>query len=263
MDDSRHRAEFYRMWEVAHGAGFIHPIALEQMGPRERPEIEGLRSYLLDGVRHGLSIGGMVRIKPDRFEPFEGALLSLADASGTFDQSLRLLGDYYHAKYSAMLTVKKEMTYPLFLALVVIFIGPLPLVFYGSPSRYLAAVTAGLVTWFAFGGAWLDWMTRRFHARPAFVRARLARTLATALEAGLGVGESVRFAVAAAADRALTAHMARFAPAQLDSYPLAKLFAGAPSVPPDFLGAMHVADVTSDYSTTLRKVADLYEDGFK
>jgi type II secretory pathway component PulF len=44
---------------------------------------------------------------------------------------------------------------------------------------------------------------------------------------------------------------------------LAETFSPAPHMTADLIGALAIADRTGDFSTTLRRLAELYEDGFR
>ncbi len=263
MDDTRHRAEFYRMWQVAAAAGFIHPIALEQMGPRGTRAVEAMREYLLDGTKRGISLSGLIRFKPSLFEPFEAALLRVGEASGSLEQSLRLLADYQMARFRMMMFIKKHMAYPLFLSLLTVWLLPLPLVFYGRQNEYLAAVVTGSLAWYLFGGIVVTTASARYFDQPRLVRARLARTLHTALAAGLPLGKAIRHAVDAAAQPALTRWISGRTELELTGQSLALTFAGAPYMTPELAGAFNVADLTGDTEGSLARLAELYEDGFK
>lgn len=263
LDDTRHRAEFYRMWQVALSAGFTHFIALEQMGPRGTGAVEALRQYLLDGTRRGMSIGGQIKFRPSLFEPFEAALLRAGEESGALERSLRLMADYQMARFRMMMAIKKRMAYPLFVSLVAVWLLPLPLVFYGRPSEYLAMVVTGTLGWYLFGGAVVTAAARRYFDQPALQRARLARTLATALAAGLPLGKAIRHGVDAAASPALSRFVEGHPETVLTSQGLADSFAGAPLLTPELLATMRVADTTGDVETSLERLAALYEDGFR
>jgi len=263
MDDTRHRAEFYRMWQVAASAGFIHPIALEQMGARGTRAVEAMREYLLDGTRRGMSLGGLIRFKPSLFEPFEAALLRVGEEAGALERSLRLLADYQMARFRVMMAIKKRMAYPLFLSLVAVWLLPLPLVFHGRQSEYLGSVVTGSLAWYLFGGIVVTTVSARYFHQPRLVRARFARTLHTALAGGLPLGRAIRHAVDAAADPALARWIVGRTEAQLSGEALAVTFAGAPFMTAELAGALHVADLTGDTEDSLERLAELYEDGFK
>ena len=50
---------------------------------------------------------------------------------------------------------------------------------------------------------------------------------------------------------------------QLAAGTLQETFSSAPHMTADMIGALAVADRTGDFTTTLRKLAELYEDGFR
>jgi len=67
----------------------------------------------------------------------------------------------------------------------------------------------------------------------------------------------------AAADPALSAFVDRMNEHQLVAGSLAETFSSAPHMTADLIGALAIADGTGDFSTTLRRLAELYEDGFR
>lgn len=262
FDDGRDRSEFYRSWRAGVAAGLTHPAILSTIGPTRGLTAEA-RTHLLDGTTKGEDVARLVRRAPGHFEPFEAALLALGHESGTLEQTLGALGEFFFTQYRMMLAVRKRMAYPMFVGLVATFLAPLPLVFMGQARAYAAIVVMGLVAWATFGGTLLAGRAQAFQRRPEYVRARLARALATAIEAGLPLGRAATFAVRASGSPALIAHVRRFDERALTSQPLGKTLAGAPGITPEFASSLEVAERTGDYSTTLRRLAELYEDGFR
>jgi type IV pilus assembly protein PilC len=263
LDDGRHRTEFYRMWRTAVHAGFTNEKALKTIGTRGAPHIEDMREWLLDGARHGQRVTYLVRTGGKRFEPMERAILTLGEETGTFEDALRLLADYYQAKHRLILWIKKQMAYPMFTALCMVFIAPFPLLYFGHAGAYAGFVGTGCVAWVATGGSFLALMAQRYGAQPALVRARFARALATGIEAGLPLPRAIRLATEAAADAQLSAFVDGMDEHQLAAGSLRETFSPAPHMTADLIGALAVADRTGDFSTTLRKLAELYEDGFR
>ena len=264
LDDARHKAELYRAWHTAQRAGFGHERAMGMLAGHGAGTAAGrVREHVAAGAAAGRSLAELTRSGGTRFEPFEAALLVAGEESGTLEQSLRLLADYFASKNRTLMWVKAKLTYPFVTGLAATFIAPLPLVFAGRGGAYGAIVLAGLAAWLVFGGSALVAVARRFANRPALVRARLARALATGVEAGLPLDRAVRLAVDATASPAVTAHVSRFPPRALATQPLTATFAGCPAITPDMLGALVVAEKTGDYATTLGRLAALYEDGFR
>jgi type II secretory pathway component PulF len=102
-------------------------------------------------------------------------------------------------------------------------------------------------------------VARYYGRQPKFVRGRLARALTIAVEAGLPLGRAVELAVAATDDAGIAAHVAAIPATTIATQPLARTFAGCPKIPREMVAAMEVADVTGDYSGTLKKLAELYD----
>jgi type II secretory pathway component PulF len=263
LDDGRHRTEFYRMWYAAAHAGFTNEKAFQAMGPRSAPHVEEMRLWLLDGARRGQRVTYLVETGGARFEPMERAILKLGEESGTFVESLRLLADFYHSKHRLILWIKKQMAYPMFSALCMVFIAPFPLLYFGQNKAYAGFVITGSLAWIVSGGTFVMAVAQSYGKRPPLVRARFARALATAVEAGLPLPRAIRLSAEAAADPELSAFVARFDEHGLQAGSLAETFAGAPHMSADMIGALAIADRTGDFSSTLRRLAELYEDGFR
>jgi type II secretory pathway component PulF len=263
LDDGRHRSEFYRMWRAGASAGFTVPKILETMGPRETPHIEAARQWMLQGTRRGESVAARAAKGSTHFEGFERALLTLGDESGSLEESLRLLADFFASKHRMMLAVRKQMAYPLFTGICATFIAPFPLLFFGHVAPYVGTVFLGLVGWVVGGGAIVFAAANRFGRKPTLVRARLARALTTAIEAGLPLGRALRLAADASAGPAVQAFVNAIDERTLSSRPIAETLANCPRMSPDFLAVLHVAEMTGDFSGSIGKLATLYEDGFR
>ena len=157
-----------------------------------------------------------------------------------------------------MLWVKKKMSYPMMNVLAGIGIAPFPVLFFGDAVRYFTTVGIELVLAMAFGGALLRIVARRYRNRPKVARACLCRALAIAVEAGLPMDLGVQ----AADDASLTEHLARLPAAARANQTLADTLAGWSRLTPDMQQVLGVADETGDYTNTLKRLADLYDDGF-
>jgi type II secretory pathway component PulF len=260
LDSARYKSEFYRMWYVGHHAGLEHPRALGAMDDFHRsPTVKKTRRWLLEGTKRRQSLAAITRAKPELFTPFEAAILVLGEESGDLEHCLRLLADYFAAEHRLTTWLKKKMTYPVFNLVAASFIAPFPLLFFGHTTAYLLTVTGWLSLIALLGGGLLLAAAKWFKQRPKYVRGRLLRALTVGVEGGLPLGRAVELAVAAAANPAVRAHLARFTGEQISTQPLNRTFAGCPYVDRTMLAAMEVADQTGNYSDTLRRLADLYE----
>ena len=124
-------------------------------------------------------------------------------------------------------------------------------------------IILGLAGWVVSGGAIVLWAANRYGRQPSLVRARLARALATAIEAGLPLARSVRLAAGVAADVDVERHIAAIDERTLGSRSLVATFAGCPHMSPDFMAVLEVAEKTGDFSGSIGRLATLYEDGFR
>lgn len=261
LDEGRHRAEFYRMWATGCNAGFTHPQSFQAMGVRDSRQTEAARQWLLNGTERGRDVATLVRAEGRRFEPFERSLLTLGDESGSLDDTLRLLGDFYMKKHQLMLWVKKKMAYAVFTAIAACFVAPFPLLFFGYPRAYALSAFAG-VAFVLFGAhSALAAVAARFGRRPPLARARMARALATAVQAGLSLPRAVRLAADASANSRIRAFVERIPEHRLATASIGTSLIGCPHLTPDFLGVVATAEHTGDF-TALTRLAELYEDGF-
>jgi type II secretory pathway component PulF len=262
LDDGKHRAEFYRMWRVGYAAAFTHPKSLETMGPRQSPQTETLRRWILDGTYNGKTLTDLVKAGGKRFEDFESALLTLGEQTGRLDDTLRLLGDFYMKKQELINAVKKKMAYPMFNLVAACFIAPLIFAFTGRIGTYFALAFGSVTLVVAAGGSIVGAVAARYGRKPAMARARMARALAIAIEAGLTLPRALRMAAQASANPEIRNHVWKLSEKQLASQSAVVTLAGCPHLTPDFVNFLQTAEKTGDYSM-LTKLADLYEDGFR
>lgn len=262
FDDGRDRAEFYRGWRMGLAAGLSHPAILSKSVARGG--LAGrIREYLLEGTSRGEGIATLVTRAPQLFEPFESALLAMGEESGQLDTMLTQLADFHTRQYKVILAVKKWMSYPMFVSLFAVVVGPLPLVFKGQVTAYWLAACSGLVLWFAAGGAVFAGLAQRYQRRPQFVRARFARTLALCVGAGLTLPRALLLAADASGDPALARQLRQLGERRLGSQPASVSLLGASVMTPELTGALLVAERTGDFAGPVGRLADLYEDGFK
>lgn len=262
IDDGRHRAEFYRMWRAGYSAGFPHPKSFETMGPRESPLTEDARQWLLAGTKRGRDVAELVRTGGKRFEELERALLELGEESGGLDRALVLLGDFYAKKHQLMLWVKKRMAYPLFTALFACFIAPFPLLFFGYTLAYLVAAFSSVAFLLLGAGSAVAVVAASYGRKPPLARARMARALATAIEAGLTLPRAVRLAAEASANPEIRAFVSAQSEQRLAGQSIGTSLAGCPHLTPEFVAILATAERTGDF-TPLARLAELYEDGFR
>lgn len=262
LDDGRHRAEFYRMWRAGYSAAFTHPKSLDTMGPRESAQTESVRQWLLSGMTRGREVAELVKSGGDRFEEFERALLTLGEESGRLDDALRLLGDFYMKKHQLMLRVKNKMTYPLFTGLAACFIAPLKLVFIGHTTAYMVLAFGAAAMLAASAGGIVAGVAAVYGRKPPLARARMARALATAIEAGLTLPRAIRLAADASANPEIRAFVMPQSEKQLSTRSISASLEGCPHLTPEFVGFLDTAEKTGNF-TPLSRLAELYEDGFR
>jgi type II secretory pathway component PulF len=262
FDDGRDRSELYRGWRAGLSAGLTHPTILAQVGARGGTT-KALRDHLLAGTARGEDITSLIRKAPHLLEHFESALLRMGEESGQLETTLTALADFHMRQYKLLLAVKRWLSYPMFVSLVAVVILPLPLVFQGRTTAYFVAAGSGIALWFSAGGLLLARLAQRYQRRPGFVRARFARTLALTIGAGLSLPRAVMLAAEASGDATLVRHVRRFDERTLSTQSLQQTLSGAPVMTPELEGAIRVAERTGDFATTIGRLADLYEDGFR
>lgn len=251
LDESRHRAELYRAMHTGVAAGLSPGVVLDHLGAISFPSVEETRRYLVVGLGQGKSIGALVKARPNLFAPFEGAVLTAGDESGTLEQSLRLLTDYYTFEFKRCLKVRDVLGYPVFVGLVASFVLPFVLLPKSPMKTYMTAIVAMLAAFLLLGGIFFSILSSVMLNTAALTRARFARVLAATLEAGLPLGRAVRLSVDASGNRAIAEHIKKRSERELSTTPLATLFDGCEEVPAGLLGQMRVADATGDYRGTL------------
>jgi type II secretory pathway component PulF len=256
LDEPGYRAELYRAWSAARIAGLPDATALEQIGTSRSANVEELRRYLIVGLTQRRSVDSMVKARPNLFSPLEAAVLTSGDQAGMLDRSVRLLATFFAAEYKRMLSVRIKMGYPLFAGVIAAFVATLPVLHRDGWRSYMWAIGIALVALWFLGGLVLSILAGIAAAGIVPTRARFLQALHSAIEAGVPVGNAIRIAVAGSRDSELVRHLSKYSERDINTTPMATLFADCASVPPALLSPMAVADATGDYLSTLRKYAD-------
>jgi len=260
--DARDRGLLYRTWAAAHRAGLSHAMALAHpIGPPSAPT-DAVRMYLAEGTVRGSSIARLTDERTASFETLERALLLLGEETGTLDQSFGWLAQHFDRRHREITRASAKAIYPLVVSLVAAVLLPIPMLVRGELRAYAITAALALAGWFAMAAGLYAALVQRAMRKPELVRARLARGLCTAIEAGVPLDQAVHLGVAAADSPDVTAHVATMTRERIRSQPLARTFAGCPHVPSAFLAALNIAEETGDHRTTIGRLAELYEDGF-
>jgi type II secretory pathway component PulF len=253
------KAELYRAWRAGHRMGATHPHALEMIEIHADPAAEAFRGRLLAGTRRGRTVASLVNENTLIAEPFERAVLVAGEESGTLEQSLASLATHFSDEHRFLLKVWSKLTYPLLLSAAFIVIGPVPLLFMGAQRRYVLIVLIGLGVWYGFGGTAIRALAERYATKSGRVTARLARTLAAAVESGLSLDRAVALAADVTGQRDIIAHIRAISAPRLATQPASESFRDCPGIPPQLLAAMRIAETTGDFTGSLRRLADLYD----
>lgn len=262
--EAERRSALYRGWGAAHNMGATYGAALADLGMTfGAGDTERLRVYLAETTKKRVTLTDAVNKAPTGLlEPFEKALLKLGEETGSLDKSLRLLADWYMGKHRLLLKLWSGSAYPLFLTLATAVLLPLPMVFKNQTKEYLIIAGLGVAAWWLFGGNVVYIAATFGSKRSKWVRARLARSLATAMEAGAPMDRVLDLAVAAAANAELEACVKKVPPAKRRAQPLSDTLRGCPHVPAELASAIQVAESTGNWSGTVGRLGELYEDGF-
>jgi type II secretory pathway component PulF len=264
MVESERRAQFYRSWTAAFGMGSTHVNTMQHLGIEFRGgTTEQLRRYLATAAEKRLTLIDAIKRAPKgMLEPFESALLKLGEETGSLDKSLRLLGDWWQGQHKLLRKLWGKSAYPLFLTLFAAVALPLPLIFQDRTNAYLVRAGAGVLAWWFLGGT-IVFIPARFAAgRGRWVRARLARSIVTGMEAGAPIDRVLDMAVDAAANPELKQCVETVPVAKRRQQPLSVTLEGCPHVPGELLAAMQVAESTGNWRDTVGRMGELYEDGF-
>jgi type II secretory pathway component PulF len=251
LDESRHRAELYRAWDIGLTTGLAPNVVLDQMGRIASPAVEEARRYLVVGTGQGKSIATLVKARPNLFASFEGAVLTAGDESGTLNASLRSLTEYFAGEYRRSLRVRNALGYPVFFGLIAAFGLPFVVLRKSPPKTYLTAIFILVAAFLLLGGVIISILASILLNANSLTRARFARVLALTLESGIPLGRAVRLSVDASGNRGLAEQIKKRSERELNTTPLAKLFEGCEEVPVGLLGQMMVADATGDYKGML------------
>ncbi|HUF49691.1 MAG TPA: type II secretion system F family protein [Longimicrobiales bacterium] len=258
--DAQARAELYRMWQQGFHAGLTHPRVLDALGTRrDSVRTERFRQALLEGTSQRRDIASIIEQNGALVQPFESALLGFGEESGTLERSLAALATHFAAEQRLLRQVWSALTYPLVTSLVALFIAPLPILVAGNARAYLVTVALEFALWYAFGGAIVSALAARYANRSEFVLARFARALATGMEAGLPLDRVVTLAAEASGQPQLRARVRSRTVRQLATEPVSETFAGCSILPFEMMASLRVAEASGDFSSGLRKLAELYD----
>ncbi len=251
LEESRHRAELYRAWNIGLSAGLTPAVTLDQMGTIAFPSVDEARRYLVIGTGQGKSVSVLVKARPKLFAPFEGAVLSAGDESGTLNQSLQLLTDHFSREFKRCLEARNMLGYAVFLGMLASFTLPFVVLPKSPVKTYATAITIMLGGFLLLGGLFVSILASILLNTNGITRARFAQMLASTLEAGIPLGRAVRLSVDASGNPGLAAHIKKRTERELSTTPLAKLFEGCPEISPALMAQMGIADATGDYRGTL------------
>lgn len=262
--DAERRAAFYRSWNAAQGMGATHLNALRDFGMEfGAGRTEQLRAHLVAAAdKRSTLTDALKTVPPGVMEPFEAALVKLGEETGSLDTTLRMLADWFTGQHKLLVKLWGKSTYPLFLTLFAAVALPLPLVFMDKSREYFMIAGTGVAAWWMFGGTVVYLPAKLSSGAGKWVRARLARSLTTAIEAGAPLDRALELSLAAAASPALDACVKRVPLSKRRTQPLSVTLSGCPGIPAEMIAAIQVAEQTGNWKESLGRLGQLYEDGF-
>jgi type II secretory pathway component PulF len=262
--DAERRAQFYRSWSAAYGMGSTYLDTMQNLGMEFKGgATERVRRYFAATSDKRMTLIDAIKKAPKGLlEPFESAIIKLGEETGSLDRSLRLLGDWFQGQHKLLIRLWSRSAYPLFLTLFAAVGLPLPLLIQGRTSDYLIRAGVGVALWWFFGGTIVFIPARFASGRGKWVRARLARSLATGMQAGAPLDRVLELAVAAAANPELKQCVEKVPLLKRRQQPISVTLKGCPHVPAELLAAMQVAENTGNWQDTVGRMGELYEDGF-
>jgi len=249
------------MWHAGQRMGATTAHILETMGALAgSAAVEQLRQKLLEGAQRRDTITATLQRNASLVQPMERALLVAGEETGGLEQALNTLASHYNAEQRMLLKVWAKLTYPLVTSFVACLIAPLPLLVQGKTGVYLLSAVTTMTLWYLFGGAVIVALAARYANRREFVLARLARGMASAVEAGLTLDRAAVLAADSSGHPQVIAHVRRLPARTIATQPLSVTFVSCPLVPPEMIAAMKVAELSGDFTGSLRKLAELYDD---
>lgn len=272
---------YYQLSNLTH-AGFGVLQAWEQI--YQSPPSRSMRKPLevvLDKLRQGFTVGEALQATGKWLPEFDIGLLQAGEKSGRLDACFKLLADYYQQQAQLIRTVISQLTYPIFVVLVSVFLAPLPqYVKSGDMGAYLRSTfgvilpvaLAVLVSLYAgqsqHGEKWravveqvLRWIPYFGKARHELALARLANTLEASINAGVLIIEAWEMAAAACGSPMVRKAVAAWRPDLLGGQTPSEKLRQTGVFPTVFTSLYTTGEMAGKLDETLRRIFQYYQEG--
>ena len=255
MRQGQDLAIFYHRWAAAEGTGMPLRETLRSLRGNAETPSEARAHCLSAALERG---DPLLRDAAHAFTPMEVAFLDVGMTSGMFAGSLEALATIYEADRRAVRRAESKMAYPLLLTLLACWIPTAPLAAFVGIWAWLAVglLASGVV--FAFGGALLLAYFNWLRGKKKWVQARFFWALATALETGLSLQETLALAVRVATPSDLAEYLRYVVP---DGRPLVEILRSTGAFDPSTLAMIETGEVAGKLPETLRTAARYIESG--
>lgn len=282
-------AQFYREFATLVGSGMtiiqaLHVIEENTSHPTLRYAVRGV----IRGVEHGQRLSDNLRRFPQVFSPLAVAIVAAGENSGTLDEMLKTLADYAEHDLEVQRLISRETLYPKILAAAILVIPTAMVIIVniirpGMIRPALLAPVAALAGLFLAAGLALllvrsyqkSEQGRRLvdHLRcvlpglgsltQKIVMSRFCRALSALYSAGVSMPESVRLAAEASGNLAVASDLRAAIPHIERGGRLSEVLATSRYVPATVTAMLRTGEQTGNIDSTLRKVADYYDDEAK
>lgn len=275
------RSDFYHQLGALTGAGLSFIRGLEQLErtPPARSYRQPIRR-LLEHLHQGYTLSESLQRLGQWLPALDVALLQAGEQSGRLESCFRLLADYYRDRARMARQILTDLTYPLVLFHLAIFIFPFAQFFTsGNWVAYLrqtfgVLIPIYLVTGFLIyavqsrhGESWRAWIETILHPIPVLGTARqylaLSR-LAAALEALLGAGvtiiEAWELAATASGSPALRRTVLGWRPQVDAGQTPAEVVSASSRFPEMFASQYATGEVSGTLDETLRRLQGYYQE---
>ncbi len=271
-------------------------IAKDQGNPSMHALVTGLRS----DIASGKTLAESFKAYPQYFNDLYISLISAGEKSGTLDKILNRLADYMERTETLKKKVKKALTYPIAILSVALIVSLVLLIFvvpqfqqmFSSFGAQLPAFTRGFVAISNFiRGYWwlfiiaiaafiagfkyliktsprvrygLDRILLKIYIIGPLLKksiiARFARTMATTMEAGMPIVESMKTMAPVMGNKLFTDAVLQICADLTSGHQLSVAMATTKMFPNMAVQMIAVGEASGSLSTMLNKVADYYEE---
>lgn len=267
---------------------------------QDNPSMHTLVVGLMNDISSGKTLAESFKEYPQYFNDLYISLISAGEKSGTLDKILNRLGDYLERTETLKKKIKKALTYPiaiLFVALIVslvllIFVVPQFQAMFKSFGAQLPAFTRAVVALSDFIRGWwwmlavivaglvfgiryaikrsppiqyaIDRFTLKFYVIGPVLQkgiiARFARTMATTMDAGMPIVESMKSMAPVMGNKLYADAVMQICNDLVSGHQLSVSMAATKMFPNMAVQMIAVGEASGSLAAMLNKVADYYEE---